>query len=304
MRLRVASGGRAAECDAVLGGEDSDARARAATRGGGEADTRRDGRSTCRASRGVAASASPDQAQQSDGDQRREGSSHGSRVVSGPPRRHDSCAPQHASGPPSVSSERGTTRRWNRRWARRTRERQRRRPSRHSSSGGSVGSTGVSLQLRAVVTGAPSCWRRAGPVSAAQGSGKNAHMNEANPLLASQVVVRGVSVPRGCHRDARRRAPDVPGSARYIAATRQRAPVHGRGVLLDRADQPVGGDHRPATRSPRLLARARRVPRRRRQCSYRFVELACRSRRGVWLGYLVPELLLPVIIAVAHHAGR
>lgn len=24
---------------------------------------------------------------------------------------------------------------------------------------------------------------------------------------------------------------------------------------------------------------------------------------GVWLGYLIPELILPVIIAVAHHAG-
>jgi hypothetical protein len=25
---------------------------------------------------------------------------------------------------------------------------------------------------------------------------------------------------------------------------------------------------------------------------------------GVWLGYLVPELLLPVVIAAAHHASR
>jgi Domain of unknown function (DUF4345) len=26
--------------------------------------------------------------------------------------------------------------------------------------------------------------------------------------------------------------------------------------------------------------------------------------RAVWLGYLIPELVIPVIIVVAHHAGR
>ena len=117
------------------------------------------------------------------------------------------------------------------------------------------------------------------------------------PLLRRIDVERNCSFRQPAHRadwpvsgrrnfHIRWHAPDVPGSARHVAAARQRAQVHGRRLSWNRAHLSVGGSYSSRSRSSRLPARFGRATRGRWQASLHQHRRFTGARSGLaWLSH-------------------